>query len=133
MASATYNEETLQVTYKGKNIYDVLAMTVEKRSSSSPPSTVIIKSSFRHCMTSVWITSKLGQPATTLSGGEIPAISAGESELQRQALTGKTVFILDEPTTGLHTRDVKITCGLTAESSIMEIRSFVIKHNPRCD
>ena len=99
-----YNEETLQVTYKGKNIYDVLEMTVEE-SLEFFSGIHKIKSKLQtlHDVGLDYI--KLGQSSTTLSGGEAQRVKLA-SELQRKA-TGKTVFILDEPTTGLHTHDVK--------------------------
>ncbi|MBP3398409.1 MAG: excinuclease ABC subunit UvrA [Erysipelotrichaceae bacterium] len=99
-----YNEETLQVTYKGKNIYDVLEMTVEDALEFFS-SIHKIKSKLQtlHDVGLDYI--KLGQSSTTLSGGEAQRVKLA-SELQRKA-TGKTVFILDEPTTGLHTHDVK--------------------------
>ena len=99
-----YNEETLQVTFKGKNIYDVLEMTVEE-SLEFFSGIHKIKSKLQtlHDVGLDYI--KLGQASTTLSGGEAQRVKLA-SELQRKA-TGKTVFILDEPTTGLHTHDVK--------------------------
>lgn len=98
-----YNSETLEVTYKGKNIYDVLEMTVDE---SLIFFTNIHKISHRlKTLQDVGLGYiKLGQSATTLSGGEAQRVKLA-SELQRKA-TGKTVFILDEPTTGLHSYDV---------------------------
>ena len=99
-----YNEETLQVTYKGKNIYDVLEMSAEEAIDffASVPR-------IRHKLETLRDVGlgyvKLGQSATTLSGGEAQRVKLA-SELQRKA-TGKTLFVLDEPTTGLHTHDVK--------------------------
>lgn len=99
-----YNEETLQVTYKGKNIYDVLDMSVEE--SIEFFSNV---SKIKHKLQTLKDVGlgyiKLGQSATTLSGGEAQRVKLA-SELQRKA-TGKTLFVLDEPTTGLHSHDVK--------------------------
>ncbi|MBE6114537.1 MAG: excinuclease ABC subunit A, partial [Erysipelotrichaceae bacterium] len=98
-----YNEDTLQVTYKGKNIYDVLEMTAEEaveffrnipRIAHKLQTLVDVGLSY----------VKLGQSATTLSGGEAQRVKLA-SELQRKA-TGKTLFVLDEPTTGLHSHDV---------------------------
>lgn len=101
---ARYNEETLQVKYKGKTISDVLNMTVEEALDFF--SSV---SKIRHKLQTLKDVGlsyiKLGQSATTLSGGEAQRVKLA-SELQRKA-TGKTVFILDEPTTGLHSADVK--------------------------
>lgn len=99
-----YNEETLQVTYKGKNIYDVLEMSVEEAIDFFAN-----VSKIRHKLQTLKDVGlgyiKLGQSATTLSGGEAQRVKLA-SELQRKA-TGKTIFVLDEPTTGLHTHDVK--------------------------
>ena len=98
-----YNEETLQVTYKGKTIYDVLEMTVEDALSffENRPS---IKKKIQVLYDVGLGYIKLGQPATTLSGGEAQRIKLA-FELQKKP-TGKTLYILDEPTTGLHTDDV---------------------------
>ena len=99
-----YNEETLQVTYKGKSIYEVLEMTVEDALSffSNHPK-------IKHKIQTLYDVGlgyiKLGQAATTLSGGEAQRVKLAY-ELQRKP-TGKTLYILDEPTTGLHTHDVK--------------------------
>lgn len=99
-----YNEETLQVTYKGKNIYDVLDMSVEEGIEF-----FVNVSKIRHKLQTLKDVGlgyiKLGQSATTLSGGEAQRVKLA-SELQRKA-TGKTLFVLDEPTTGLHSHDVK--------------------------
>ena len=98
-----YNEETLAVTYKGKNIYDVLEMSVEEAIEFFHHVPKI-----RHRLSVLNDVGlgyvKLGQNATTLSGGEAQRVKLA-SELQKKA-TGKTLFILDEPTTGLHTSDV---------------------------
>lgn len=98
-----YNSETLEVTYKGKNIYDILEMTVEEGIEFFAPIPKI-----RHRLQTLLDVGlgyiKLGQSATTLSGGEAQRVKLA-SELQRKA-TGKTLFILDEPTTGLHSYDV---------------------------
>lgn len=98
-----YNEETLQVTYKDKSIYDVLEMTIEDAVEffSNLPK---IKSRLQTLDDVGLGYIKLGQSATTLSGGEAQRVKLA-SELQKKA-TGKTVYILDEPTTGLHSHDV---------------------------
>ena len=98
-----YNNETLEVTYKGKNIFDILEMTVDEALLFF---TNIHKIQHRlQTLQDVGLGYiKLGQSATTLSGGEAQRVKLA-SELQRKA-TGKTVFILDEPTTGLHSFDV---------------------------
>ncbi len=99
-----YNQETLSCYYKGKNIYDVLEMRVEEAMHFFENRPVIyrrIKALYDVGLGYV----KLGQPATTLSGGEAQRVKLA-NELQKRP-TGKTVYILDEPTTGLHTDDVK--------------------------
>ena len=98
-----YNEETLSVCYKGKNIYEVLEMTVEEAMhffESIPKIYRKIKTLYEVGLGYV----KLGQPATTLSGGEAQRVKLA-TELSKRS-TGKTIYILDEPTTGLHTADV---------------------------
>lgn len=100
---ARYNRETLEVKYKGKNIYGVLEMTVEEGLEffSSIPK---IKRKLQTLYDVGLGYVKIGQPATTLSGGEAQRVKLS-TELSRRS-TGKTVYILDEPTTGLHTADV---------------------------
>jgi len=121
-----YNEETLQVTYKGKSIYDVLEMTVEdalhffeNRPSIKKKIQVLYDVGLGYI--------KLGQPATTLSGGEAQRVKLA-NELQRRP-TGKTIFILDEPTTGLHTHDIK--CLLSVLNRLVNNGDtvIVIEHN----
>ncbi len=99
-----YNRETLEVKYKGKSIYDVLEMTVEEGLhffSSLPKIARKLQTLYDVGLGYV----KIGQPATTLSGGEAQRVKLA-TELSRRA-TGRTVYILDEPTTGLHTADVQ--------------------------
>jgi excinuclease ABC subunit A len=101
---ARYNRETLEVHYKNKTIADVLNMPVEEALTffaSIPPIA-------RHLQTLVDVGLgyvRLGQPATTLSGGEAQRVKLS-SELQKRS-TGRTVYVLDEPTTGLHFEDVR--------------------------
>ena len=98
-----YNEETLQVTYKDKTIYDVLEMTIEDAIDFFD-NLARIRSKIQTISDVGLGYVKLGQSATTLSGGEAQRVKLA-SELQKKA-TGKTVYILDEPTTGLHSHDV---------------------------
>ena len=98
-----YNRETLEVHYKGKSIYDVLEMTVEEGLeffSSIPKIARKLQTLYDVGLGYI----RIGQPATTLSGGEAQRVKLA-TELSRRA-TGRTVYILDEPTTGLHTADV---------------------------
>ncbi|MDD6022050.1 MAG: excinuclease ABC subunit UvrA [Acutalibacteraceae bacterium] len=98
-----YNSETLSVKYKGKSIYDVLEMTIEEGMNffSAVPK---IYNKLRTLYDVGLGYVKIGQPATTLSGGEAQRVKLS-TELSRRA-TGRTIYILDEPTTGLHTADV---------------------------
>lgn len=98
-----YNRETLSVKYKGKSIYDVLEMTVEEGMyffESIPKIARKLKTLYDVGLGYV----KIGQPATTLSGGEAQRVKLA-AELSKRS-TGKTIYVLDEPTTGLHTADV---------------------------
>ena len=121
-----YNRETLEVRYKGKNIYDVLEMTVEEALTffSELPR---IKRKLQTLYDVGLSYIKLGQPATTLSGGEAQRIKLA-TELSKRP-TGKTVYILDEPTTGLHSDDVRqlITVLQTLVDSGNTV--IVIEHN----
>ena len=98
-----YNRETLEVRYKGKNIYDVLEMTIEEGCRFFENVPKIHRKLKTLCDVGLGYV-KIGQPATTLSGGEAQRVKLA-TELARRA-TGRTVYILDEPTTGLHTADV---------------------------
>jgi excinuclease ABC subunit A len=101
---ARYNRETLQVKYKGKNISDVLEMPIEEAAEFFAP----ISSIARYLNTLVEVGLgyvRLGQSATTLSGGEAQRVKLA-TELQRRS-TGRTIYVLDEPTTGLHFEDVR--------------------------
>ena len=99
-----YNSETLEIKYKGKSIYDVLEMRVEEAYEffENVPK---IKSKLQMLMDVGLSYVKLGQPAPTLSGGEAARVKLAK-ELQKKP-TGKSLFILDEPTTGLHSDDIK--------------------------
>ncbi len=121
-----YNEETLQVTYKGKNIYDVLEMSVEEAIDFFS-NVHKIKHKLQTLKDVGLGYIKLGQSATTLSGGEAQRVKLA-SELQRKA-TGKTLFILDEPTTGLHTHDVKKLLEVLQRIVTNGDTVVVIEHN----
>lgn len=98
-----YNRETLEIKYKGKSIYEVLEMTVEEGMNffeNVPKIARKLQTLFEVGLGYI----KIGQPATTLSGGEAQRVKLA-TELAKRA-TGKTIYILDEPTTGLHTADV---------------------------
>ena len=121
-----YNRETLEVKYKGKSIYDVLDMTVEEALQffENVPS-ISRKMETLYDVGLSYI--RLGQPSTTLSGGEAQRIKLA-TELSKRS-TGKTVYILDEPTTGLHFADVhkltEILHRLSADGNTV----IVIEHN----
>ena len=121
-----YSDEILQVTYKGKNIHDVLEMTVEEALSffENIPN---IKRKIQTLYDVGLGYIKLGQSATTLSGGEAQRLKLA-SELQRKA-TGKTLYILDEPTTGLHNEDVKKLIGVLQRIVDNGDTIIVIEHN----
>lgn len=121
-----YNRETLEVKYKGKNIYDVLEMTVEEAMDffkNVPRVYNKVKTLYDVGLGYI----KLGQPSTQLSGGEAQRIKLA-TELSRRS-TGKTIYVLDEPTTGLHFADVhklvEILQRLTDEGNTV----IVIEHN----
>ena len=100
---ARYNRETLEVKYKGKSIYDVLEMTVEEAAEFFGAVPKISRKLKTLCEVGLGYV-KVGQPATTLSGGEAQRVKLA-TELSKRD-TGRTIYILDEPTTGLHTADV---------------------------
>ena len=121
-----YNEETLQVTYKDKNIYDVLEMTVEEAVDffdNLPKIRNKIQTLYDVGLGYI----KLGQSATTLSGGEAQRVKLA-SELQKKS-TGKTVYILDEPTTGLHSHDVARLIDVLQRIVDQGDTIIVIEHN----
>ena len=121
-----YNRETLEVNYKGKSIYDVLNMTVEEALEFFRP----VPSIFRKLQTlyDVGLSYiRLGQPSTTLSGGEAQRIKLA-AELSRRG-TGKTIYILDEPTTGLHFADVHKLVEILHRLSEGGNTVVVIEHN----
>lgn len=121
-----YNRETLQVKYKGKSIADVLNMNVEEAFEffENIPS---IKRKMETLMDVGLSYITLGQPSTQLSGGEAQRIKLA-TELSKRA-TGKTLYILDEPTTGLHTADVDKLIGVLNKLVDNENTVVVIEHN----
>lgn len=121
-----YNRETLEVKYKGKTIYDVLDMTVEEALGffENVPS-IHRKIQTLYDVGLSYI--KLGQPSTTLSGGEAQRIKLA-TELSKRG-TGKTIYILDEPTTGLHFEDVNKLVDILRKLSDNGNTVVVIEHN----
>ena len=121
-----YNRETLEVKYKGKNIYEVLDMTVEEacRFFDSLPS---IRRKIETLRDVGLGYIKLGQPSTTLSGGEAQRVKLA-TELSRQS-TGKTIYVLDEPTTGLHFADVQKLTEILQRLTEGGNTVVVIEHN----
>ncbi len=121
-----YNRETLEVKYKGKNINDVLNMTVEEALTffSEHPK-------IRRKLATLYDVGlgyiKLGQPSTTLSGGEAQRVKLA-TELSKRD-TGRTVYVLDEPTTGLHTDDVRKLVGILHRLVDAKNSVIVIEHN----
>ncbi|WIV53569.1 excinuclease ABC subunit UvrA [Amycolatopsis nalaikhensis] len=123
---ARYNRETLEVHYKGKTVSDVLDMPIEEAAEFFEP----IKAIHRHLQTLVDVGLgyvRLGQPAPTLSGGEAQRVKLA-SELQKRS-TGKTVYILDEPTTGLHFEDISKLIGVINGLVDKGNTVIVIEHN----
>ena len=121
-----YNRETLEVKYKGKSIYDVLEMTVEEGLSffsNLPKLARRLQTLYDVGLGYV----KIGQPATTLSGGEAQRVKLA-AELSKRP-TGRTVYILDEPTTGLHTADVHKLIEVLRKLSADGNTIIVIEHN----
>ena len=121
-----FNEETLEVTYRGKSIYDVLEMTVEEALHffhKVPGIRRKLQTLFDVGLGYI----RLGQPATTLSGGEAQRVKLS-TELGKRA-TGRTLYILDEPTTGLHIDDIKKLLSVLARLTDAGNTVIVIEHN----
>ncbi|MBO3142922.1 excinuclease ABC subunit UvrA [Dermatophilus congolensis] len=123
---ARYNRETLEVKFKGKSIAEVLDMPIAEAAEFFGAMTGIVR--YLETLTQVGLGYvRLGQPATTLSGGEAQRVKLA-TELQRRS-TGKTIYVLDEPTTGLHFEDVRklllVLQGLVDKSNTV----VVIEHN----
>ncbi len=121
-----YNEETLQVKYKEKNIYEILEMTIDE-SIEFFDSIHKIRNRLKMIQDVGLGYIKLGQSATTLSGGEAQRVKLA-SELQKKA-TGKTLFVLDEPTTGLHSEDVKKLLLVLQRIVDHQDTVLIIEHN----
>ncbi len=121
-----YNRETLEVRYKGKNIADVLDMTVEEALDffRDLPK---LESRLRTLYDVGLGYIRLGQSSTTLSGGEAQRVKLA-TELSKRA-TGRTIYILDEPTTGLHTDDVRRLLGVLQRLVDAGNTVLVIEHN----
>jgi len=123
---ARYNRETLEVLYKGKSVADVLNMPIEQAAGFFESVPVIA----RHLNTLVEVGLgyvRLGQPAPTLSGGEAQRVKLA-SELQKRS-TGRTVYVLDEPTTGLHFEDIRKLMGVLQGLVDKGNTVIVIEHN----
>jgi excinuclease ABC subunit A len=121
-----YNRETLEVKYKGKSIYDVLEMTIEEATHFFEH----IPNIFRKLKTLVDVGLgyiRLGQPATTLSGGEAQRVKLAEELSKRD--TGNTIYILDEPTTGLHFEDIRVLLDVLQKLVDKGNTLLVIEHN----
>lgn len=121
-----YNRETLEIKYKGKSIYDVLEMTVEEGVSffeNIPKIKRKLETLYEVGLGYI----KIGQPATTLSGGEAQRVKLA-TELSKRS-TGKTIYILDEPTTGLHTADVHKLIEVLQKLCDAGNTVLVIEHN----
>ena len=121
-----YNRETLQVTYKGKNIFDVLEMTIEQGCEFFENQTgIYTKMKTLYDVGLGYV--KLGQAATTLSGGEAQRVKLA-TELSKRS-TSKTLYVLDEPTTGLHSHDVAKLIGILSRLVAGGNTVVVIEHN----
>jgi excinuclease ABC subunit A len=123
---ARYNTDTLQVHYKGKTIAEVLGMPIEEAAAFFEPVPAIR----RHLQTLVDVGLgyvRLGQPAPTLSGGEAQRVKLA-SELQRRS-TGRTIYVLDEPTTGLHFEDIRKLLDVLGRLVEAGNTVIVIEHN----
>ncbi|MGZ4140834.1 MAG: ATP-binding cassette domain-containing protein, partial [Actinomycetota bacterium] len=121
-----YNRDTLEVTFKGKNIHQVLEMSIEQALEHFNAIPTIA----RHFQTLMDVGlgyMRVGQPATTLSGGEAQRVKLA-SELSKRA-TGRTIYILDEPTTGLHFEDINKLLGVLHRLVEQGNTVLVIEHN----
>lgn len=126
MPRARYNRETLEVHYKGKTIAEVLDMSIEEAAEFFRPVTSIHR--YLNTLAEVGLGYvRLGQPATTLSGGEAQRVKLA-AELQKRS-NGRTAYILDEPTTGLHFEDIRKLLGVINGLVDKGNTVIVIEHN----
>jgi excinuclease ABC subunit A len=123
---ARYNRETLEVHYKGKTIAEVLDMPIEEAAEFFAAVPAIARHMVTLCEVGLGYV-RLGQPATTLSGGEAQRVKLS-SELQKRS-TGRTVYVLDEPTTGLHFEDIRKLLGVLSSLVDKGNTVLVIEHN----
>ena len=123
---ARYNRETLEVHYKGKTIAEVLDMPIEEAADFFAAVPPIARHMTTLCEVGLGYV-RLGQPATTLSGGEAQRVKLS-SELQKRS-TGSTVYVLDEPTTGLHFEDIRKLLGVLSSLVDKGNTVLVIEHN----
>jgi excinuclease ABC subunit A len=121
-----YNRETLEVHYKGKTIAEVLDMPIEEAAEFFAAVPAISRHMVTLCEVGLGYV-RLGQPATTLSGGEAQRVKLS-SELQKRS-TGRTVYVLDEPTTGLHFEDIRKLLGVLSSLVDKGNTVLVIEHN----
>jgi excinuclease ABC subunit A len=121
-----YNRETLEVHYKGKSISEVLAMTVEEALTLFAPIPVLANK-LQTLMDVGLSYIRLGQSATTLSGGEAQRVKLAK-ELSKRP-TGRTIYILDEPTTGLHLKDIQKLLEVVTRLTDTGNTVIVIEHN----
>ena len=127
MQGKRYNRETLEVRFRGKSIADVLDMTINQAVDffQNQP-TILSKIKVLQEVGLGYI--KLGQPSNTLSGGESQRVKLA-AELARKD-TGRTLYILDEPTTGLHFEDIRVLLGVLGKLVDKGNTIIVIEHNP---
>src|SRR5690348_2390021 len=123
---ARYNRETLEVHYKGKTIAEVLDMPIEEAAEFFKAVPAISRHMVTLCEVGLGYV-RLGQPATTLSGGEAQRVKLA-AELQKRS-TGRTVYVLDEPTTGLHFEDIRKLLGVLSSLVDKGNTVLVIEHN----
>ncbi len=123
---ARYNRETLEVHYKGKTIAEILDMPIEEAADFFAAVPAIARHMTTLCEVGLGYV-RLGQPATTLSGGEAQRVKLA-SELQKRS-TGRTVYVLDEPTTGLHFEDIRKLLGVLSSLVDKGNTVLVIEHN----